>query len=424
MIIQNGLVIDPSQKLEKIQDLKIKDGKIAQIANPGEIQAESSEKVIDASGHYVTPGLVDMHVHLREPGETLKENIESGTRAAAAGGFTGVACMANTQPVNDEPSVTHSILQKAKATAKVRVFPIGAVTRGLKGEQLSQMAGLVQAGCVALSDDGMPVMNAQLMRHAMEYSRSFEVPIISHSEDLSLSMGRPMSEGAQSTFLGLMGNPPESEEIMIAREISLARLTGARVHIAHLSTDLGLHLIRSAKKQGLKVTAEVTPHHLLLDDESVGIYDSQHKMAPPLRAKSCQEALIEGLSDGTIDAIASDHAPHDPELKSKPFDCAANGVLGLQTTLPLTLSLVHQKRLSLSRWVEALSTAPCKILGLPHGTLEVGTAADITIIDPKKEWMYDESSNLSKSQNSPFLGQTMKGKAVMTLLEGEMIHEG
>ncbi len=423
MLIQNGLLIDPSQKIESLKDIRIVKGLIESIDNPGKIPPGKNEDIIDAKGLWVTPGFIDMHVHLREPGEEFKESIASGAKAAAMGGFTSIACMANTKPVNDHPSVTKAITARAAQESKIRIFPIGAVSRGLKGESLAEIAGLVQEGCVAISDDGMPIMNSQLMRNAMEYSKTFDIPIISHAEDITLSTNRPMNEGAHSTRLGLRGNPPESEEIMVNREISLARMTQAKVHIAHLSTQLALDQIRIAKKNGIKITAEVTPHHLVLNDESIEYYHSCHKMAPPLRSKNNQEILIQGLNEGWIDAIASDHAPHDPDSKALPFDCCANGILGLQTTLPLTLDLVLKGKLNRNRWVEALTQSPSQILNLSLGSLKPGCKADLTLIDPELEWVFNDKTNFSKSQNSPFWGKKMKGRAVKTIVQGRIIYE-
>jgi dihydroorotase len=431
VLIRGGLLIDPSFRLNEPNDLLIEDGRIKGVDRPGSFDhlvSSSAIQVIEAKGRVVAPGFFDVHVHLREPGLEYKETIASGTKAAVLGGFTSVACMANTLPVNDNAITTRYILEKAREAGHARVFPIGAVTKGLKGEELAEIGMMIEAGVCALSDDGMPVMNSALMRKAMEYAATFDVPIISHAEDLNLSQGAPMNEGAVSALLGYRGNPAASEEIMVAREIALARLTGARVHIAHLSTREGVDLVRRAKEAGLDVTAEVTPHHLVMSDRMLmecghGCTHrharADYKMAPPLRSPDHQEALIQALNDGVIDMVASDHAPHGCVDKETEFELAANGILGLQTTVPILLGLVHQKKLKLERMIESLTTAPGKLFAHPV-SLREGAVADLTILDPDREWTLTKEMLASKSLNSPFLQRSFRGAAVATVIGGKI----
>lgn len=421
ILIRGGRVIDPSQGVDGDFDVLIEDGKIAAVDKPGSIPDKRAAKVIDAKGSWILPGLIDIHVHLREPGLEYKETIETGTRAAVAGGFTSVACMANTQPVNDSPYVTAFIRERAKAHALCRVFPVGAVSKGLKGEELAEIGGMVEEGARALSDDGMPVMNSYLMRKAMDYSKAFGVPIISHAEDANLVGQGVMNEGALSNSLGLRGNPAAAEEIMVAREIALCRLTRAPIHIAHISTVVGLEHVRRAKEAGLPVTAEASPHHLTLTEEAVKAYDTNCKMAPPLRTREDVEALKRAVAEGVIDIIATDHAPHGLVDKAVEFDQAACGVIGLQTAVPLTLKLVHDGVIPLKRWIESLTVAPAKLLGLPHGSLARGADADITILDPKRNWSLSADLILSKSHNSPFLGWNFQGLVVQTIVSGKVV---
>jgi dihydroorotase len=423
LLIKGGKIIDPAQKRESEGDLLIEDGKIKSIDVPGKIPTSKAEKIIDAKGAWVLPGLIDMHVHLREPGMEYKETIETGTRAAVAGGFTTVACMANTKPVNDTPYVTAYIRERAKAHAACRVFPVGAVSKGLEGKELAEIGGMVQEGACAISDDGMPVMNSYLMRKAMDYAKAFDIAVISHAEDFNLVGQGVMNEGALSNSLGLRGNPAAAEEIMVAREIALCRLTKAHVHIAHLSTQAALNHVKRAKEDGLPITAEVSPHHLFLNEESVIGYDTCCKMAPPLRTKEDVEALREGLAKGYIDVIATDHAPHGQVDKAIEFDQAANGIIGVQTAIPLTLRLVHEGKIPLSRWVEAWTTAPAKILRKPYGTLNIGVEADVTLVNPDHAWTFTEDSILSKSQNSPFIGWKFKGGVLKTIVKGKVVYE-
>ena len=397
-------------------------GKIKAIDGPGKIPRSSAQTVIEAKGAWVMPGLIDMHVHLREPGLEYKETIETGTRAAVAGGFTSVACMANTQPVNDNPYVTSYIREKAKAVASCRVFPIGAVTKGLKGEELAEIGLMVQEGAFAISDDGMPVMNSYLMRKAMDYAKAFGVTVISHAEDANLVGQGVMNESALSAELGLRGNPAAAEEIMVAREIALSRLTRCPVHIAHLSTIEAIRHVERAKEDGLPVTAEASPHHLKLDEECMRDYDTSYKMAPPLRTEADVEALQRAVAKGIVDVIATDHAPHGVTDKALEFDQAANGIIGLQTAVPITLELVHRKIVSPLRWVESLTLAPAKLLNVDFGTLRVGAIADVTVMNPNAKWTFEPSVVLSKSHNSPWIGHTLQGKIVATIVGGQIKH--
>ncbi len=421
VLIRGGRIIDPSQNKDFIGDLWLEDGKIAALERSGKIPSARAKTVYDAKGCWVLPGLIDLHVHLREPGLEYKETIETGTRAATAGGFTSVACMANTMPVNDSPSITAFIREKARTSAACRVFPVGAVSKGLKGEELAEIGGMVAEGAKAISDDGMPVMNSYLMRKAMDYSKAFGVPIISHAEDSNLVGQGVMNESALSAELGLRGNPAAAEEILVAREIALCRLTQAPVHIAHVSTAVALEHIRRAKDAGLPVTAEASPHHLILTEETVRDYHTNFKMAPPLRSEKDVRALREAVAEGLVEIIATDHAPHGVTDKSVEFDQAANGIIGLQTAVPLTLRLVHDHVVSLKRWIEALTIAPARLLNLPYGTLRKGRDADVTIINPSENWIWDESCVLSKSRNSPFLGWKMKGQIKATFVSGRPV---
>ena len=423
LLIRGGRIIDPSQNYDAPGDLLIEGGKIAAIDKPGKIPQSKALRTIEADGCWILPGLIDVHVHLREPGLEYKETIETGTLAAAAGGFTSVACMANTMPVNDTPYVTAYIREKARAVASCRVFPVGAVTKGLQGLELAEIGGMVTEGARAISDDGMPVMNSYLMRKAMDYAKAFNVPIISHAEDNNLVGQGAMNEGALSNELGLRGNPAAAEEILVAREIALCRLTRAAVHIAHISTAVALDHLRRAKDAGLPVTAEASPHHLTLTEESVRGYDTAYKMAPPLRGEHDVEALCQALADGLVDLIATDHAPHGLMDKAVEFDRAANGIIGLQTAVPLTLGLVHNGTISLHRWVESLTIKPAKLLNLPYGTLRVGQDADVTILNPETAWTLTEDHILSKSHNSPFLGKKFRGRVMSTLVGGRIVYE-
>jgi len=417
LLIKGGRVVDPAAGTDGVQDVWIVDGRIHKVGKG--LKAPAGTQTVDAAGKVVCPGFIDMHVHLREPGFEYKETIASGTRAAAAGGFTAVACMANTFPVNDNRAVTDYILARAKVEGVVRVYPIGAVTRNLEGKQLAEMAEQAEAGCVAFSDDGKCVMNAELYRRAMEYALPFGIPVISHAEDGHLGPGGVMHEGLVSTELGLSGQPAAAEEVMVARDIILAELTGAHLHIAHISTAGAVRLLRDAKARGVRVTAEVTPHHLLLTDELVRSYDPNCKMAPPLRTKRDVEACLEALVDGTIDCVATDHAPHALSEKEGEFAEAAHGVVGLETAVPLLLDrLVRPGVMDLPTLVTRLSTGPARLLNLPGGSLAPGASADITILDLEQSWTVDPAAFRSRSRNTPFAGLTGRGAPWMTLVGG------
>ena len=422
LLIKGGLVVDPSTHLEDPLDLLVERGKIAALEPPGSIP-EEGRRVIAATGLVVAPGLIDMHVHLREPGEEYKETICTGTRAAVQGGFTAVACMPNTKPVNDTAAVTRLILDQARTAGNARVYPVGAVSLGSKGEALSEYGDLKAAGVVALSDDGHPVSNSMLMRRALEYAKTFDLPIISHCEDLQLSADGAMHEGKVSLQLGLKGVPGAAEEVMVYRDLTLAALTGARLHIAHVSTAGSVAIIRLAKAMGLAVSAETAPHYFSLTDAAVLGYNTHAKVNPPLRTEMDVRSIKEALRDGTLDAVASDHAPHSSLEKELEFNAAAFGLIGLETSLGLTLKLVHDGTLNLIQAIERLSTGPARVLGVAGGTLEVGVPADITIIDLNREWTVDAGTFASKSRNCPFDGWTLKGKAVMTIVGGKVVWE-
>jgi dihydroorotase len=419
ILIKNGHIIDPANKVDEKLDILVSDGKIAKLGKAGSIPANGAQ-VIDANGKLVVPGLIDMHVHLREPGFEYKETIATGTAAARAGGFTSVCSMPNTSPVNDCRSVTEFIISQAAKEGAARVFPIGAITKGSKGEELAEMGELHRAGCVAISDDGKPVMNAAIMRRAMEYSKIFDLAVISHCEDASLSAKGVMNEGFVSTELGLRGIPAAAEEVMTARDIALAGLTGCRLHIAHVSTAGSVRLVREAKQRGVKVTAETCPHYFTLTDEAARGYNTMAKMNPPLRTAEDAAAVKQGLKDGTLDVIATDHAPHGMDEKSVEFDYAPFGIVGLETALGLTFRLVQEGTLTLSEAVRKLSINPSEILKLNKGSLASGADADITIIDPNLEWTVDASQFRSKSRNTPFNGWKLKGRAVQTIVGGKI----
>jgi dihydroorotase len=421
LLIQNGVILDPLQALDAKRDLLIRDGRVAEIAES--INIDGAE-IFDASGLIVAPGFIDLHVHLREPGFEYKETIASGARAAVAGGFTSVCCMPNTKPINDNSSVTSFIVEQARAANLANVFPIGAITQGSKGEQLAEIGEMKSAGIVAISDDGKPVLDSGIMRRAMEYSRDFDLPVIDHCEDCCGATGWAMHEGDYSALMGLKGLPGAAEDLHVARDILLAELTGARVHIAHISTARSVDLVRQAKQKGLAVTCEVTPHHFVLTDKDVyeSGYDTNFKMAPPLRTQSDLEAILEGLRDGTIDAIATDHAPHHANEKMLEFDHAPNGIIGLETAVSLALDrLVHRGVISLSRMVELFSTNPARIFKLDRGTLKVGARADVTLFDPNRQTKVDVSKIQSKSRNTPFGGWELKGGPVATVVGGRVV---
>ncbi len=420
LLITKGRIIDPSQQLDFIGDILISNETIQEVAK--EITPPQNTKTINANNCIVMPGLIDMHVHLREPGEEYKETIESGTKAACAGGFTAVACMPNTKPVNDNVTVTKFILDKANEAGNATVLPIAAATVGQKGATLTEMGDLLNAGAVAFSDDGLPIQDASVMRLVLEYSRNFNGLIISHSEEPSLSKGGCMNEGIVSTQLGLKGIPSACEEIAIFRDITLAALTGARLHIAHISTKGGVELVRQAKAKNIKVTAETAPHYFSLTENEVKGFNTNAKMNPPLRREEDRLAIIEGLKDGTIDVIATDHAPHSSLEKDCEFEKAANGIIGLELALPLTLQLVRDGHLTLNRMATLLSSNPAKILGIER-TIKKGYNANLTIIDPDKEITVSRETLYTKSLNTPFLGQVLKGMAMATIVNGQVAFE-
>jgi dihydroorotase len=420
LLIKGGRVIDPAQQLDEKLDIRIENGTIKELGK--KLAAGKSCEVIDATGLIVTPGLIDMHVHLRDPGLEYKEDIVTGTRAAAAGGFTSVACMPNTKPVNDNKAVTSYIITKAKAEGLVNVFPVGSITQGSKGEKLAEMGDLKEAGCVAVSDDGCPLTNPELMRRALEYAKGMEIILISHAEDLGLSGDGLMNDGFIATELGLKGIPWVAEDAATARDVYLAEFTDSPIHIAHVSTKGAVQIIRDAKARGVRVTCETAPHYFTLTEDAVRGYNTNAKMNPPLRTSEDVAAIKVGLADGTIDAIATDHAPHHSDEKDVEFALASNGIIGLETALPLSLALVLEKVLDFTDLFDKLSRNPANILGITRGTLEAGAVADITIIDPNREWTVAADSLASKSKNSPFLGTTMKGQAVVTIVSGKIVH--
>jgi dihydroorotase len=419
-LINSGRLVDPANHIDEKLDILIVAGKVAELAP--NIDAGTAE-VINAAGLIVTPGLIDMHVHLRDPGLEYKEDIISGTRAAAAGGVTSVACMPNSSPVNDNLAVTRYIISKAREQGSANVYPIGCLTKGQKGEVLAEMGELKEGGCVGFSDDGLPVRDGEMMRRALEYANTFGAPVISHAEELSLVAGGCMNEGPVSTELGLKGIPWVAEDAMTARDIMLAELTGAHLHVAHVSTRGSVELVRQAKGRGVRVTCEATPHHFMLTDDAVRGYNTNAKMNPPLRSQADVDAIRAGLADGTIDAIATDHAPHHSDEKNVEFAIALNGIVGLETLLPLTLQLVAEKVLSLTQAIALVTCRPARILGIERGSLAPGAVADITLINPNKEWTLDAAQLQSKSRNTPFDGRTMKGHAVRTLLAGTTVFE-
>ncbi len=423
IVIHGGTVIDPANNREAPLDVLVEDGLVRAVEKPGSF-LNVGDSGIDASRMIVAPGFIDMHVHLREPGFEYKETVLTGTRSAVAGGFTTVACMANTNPVNDNGAVTRYILEKAQAANLARVVPIGALSKGLKGESLADIGEMVEAGVVAISDDGRPVMDSNLMRRALEYCAMFNLPISVHEEDLHLATGGVMNEGPTSLRLGLKGIPNAAEDVMVARDIVLARLTGGRLHIAHVSTRGAVALVRQAKAEGLPVTAEATPHHFTLTEEAVVGYNTNAKMAPPLRLQDDVDAIKEGLRDGTIDTIATDHAPHQHDEKEVEFDQAANGIVGLETALPLILRLVDEGVLSPAEALRKLTINPARILGLPYGALSVGAPADIVIFSPTRRWKVVPAQLRSKSRNTPFGEWDVTGSVMLTMVAGRVVYEG
>jgi dihydroorotase len=419
LLIKNGRVLDPASKTDATLDVLLDGERIARL---GTNLAAPGGEVFDAAGLVVAPGFIDLHCHLREPGQELSETIETGTRAAARGGFTAVCCMPNTMPVNDSASVTRGIVERAAAKSAVRVWPIGAASIGSKGEALAEIAAMKNAGIVAVSDDGKPVATARLMRQVMDYCNSLGLPVIDHCEDASLFAGGVMREGRHSVRLGLKGIPAQCESICVGRDLEVAQLTGARLHIAHMSTRGSLEYVRQAKKEGLRVSCEVTPHHFTLTDEDVR-YDSNYKMNPPLASREDRAALIEGLADGSIDAIATDHAPHHPASKDVEFDRAPFGITGFETALALGLSeLVQQGKLSLMRLVELFTTGPARVLGMERKIAE-GQPADLTIFSTERSWTFRAADSASKSRNTPFDGRAFRGGPVATIVGGRVTYQ-
>jgi len=419
IVIKNGRVIDPASRTDRVADVLIVDGIVSGVAP--DLSSPHAE-VFDATGMIVAPGFIDMHVHLREPGFEHAETIESGSRAAAAGGFTSVCCMPNTKPVNDSVTVTSYIVERARRNAVVNVFPIGAVTKGSAGEELSAIGGMKEAGAVAISDDGLPVMNARVMRRAMEFARSYDLPIVQHCEDLNLSAGGDMHEGAASVRWGLRGIPAAAEDVMVARDLLLAQLTGARYHVAHISTRNAVAMVEYARRQGAPVTCEATPHHFALSDSDMAAYDSNYKMKPPLRSAGDREAVTEGLAAGTVTAIATDHAPHAGSEKMQEFERCPFGIIGLETALGLALELlVHAGKLTLTRMVELFTVGPESVLRLGRGTLATGAPGDVTVFGTDVNWTYDVNQSCSRSRNSPFDGRTFRGGPVATVVGGKLV---
>ena len=420
VLIRGGRVVDPSQKMDAVLDVFLRDGAVAELGE--NLSASEGAEIVDASGLVVTPGLVDVHVHLREPGQEHKETILSGARAAAAGGFTAVVAMPNTDPPVDDPASVGFIVAEGRRAGAARVYPSGCITVGQAGEQLTEFGELVHAGAVCVTDDGRPVMSAAVMRLALEYAQTFDLAVAVHEEDLTLSRGGAMNEGLIATRLGLTGIPNAAEDVMIARDLMLAELTGGRLHIQHVSTRMGVELIRSARERGVRVSAEATPHHFTLTDAAVESYRTEAKMNPPLRSEADREAVRRGVADGTLDVIATDHAPHHYDEKEQAFDDAPNGIVGLETALGLAFTeLVATGLIDLPTLVERMSCAPARALSLPGGTLRPGAPADVSILDTRQEWTVDPARFLSLSRNTPFGGWKLRGRAVRTLVEGRTV---
>jgi dihydroorotase len=423
LLIRGGRVIDPSQSLDTVGDVLILDGKVAEVG--ANLTAPDDALRIDAADRVVTPGLIDVHVHLREPGDEHKETIATGARAAAAGGFTAVCAMPNTSPVIDDPAGVGYVLAQGAAAGAARVYPVGAISVGQEGKNLAAIGEMIMAGAVAITDDGNPVMNSGLMRRALEYAQAFGVPVADHPEDLGLSAGGVMNESVVSTRLGLRGKPNASEDIHIVRDTLLAELTGGHIHLQHVSTAHGVEFIRRAKARGVHVTAEASPHHLLLTDEAVGGFDTNAKMNPPLRSSTDREAVQVGLADGTLDMIATDHAPHHYDEKEAAFDDAPNGIVGLETSLGLVLDrVVGAGIVDLVTMVDRMSCQPARAFNLPGGTLAAGSVGDVTVFDPEAVWTVDRKAFLSKSANTPFDGWELKGRPTHTIVGGRLVWSG
>ena len=419
--IKNGRIIDPSQGIDAISDLWIQGERILGI---GQNLAPNADRIIDATNQIVCPGLIDMHVHLREPGREEDETIATGTSSAIAGGVTSVACMPNTEPALDTQAAAEFVILQAKRAGNANVFPIGAITKGREGKELAEIGGLVNGGAVAFTDDGSPVVSAEIMRRAMEYCKGFDKAILSHSEDLDLTRGGVMNEGFESMRLGLRGLPAAAEEIMIYREIALAEITGARAHILHVSSRGGVELIRQGKKKGIRISGEACPHHFTLTDECLRTFDSNYKMSPPLRTQSDVEAILEGLRDNTLEVLATDHAPHAPEKKMRELDQAPNGIIGLETFLPICIkALILPKVLTWPQMIEKITINPAKVLGIDRGTLKQNAFADVIVIDPAKDWTIDPTKFKSKSRNCPFAGWKVKGRAELVMVGGNIKQE-
>jgi dihydroorotase len=418
--IANGRILDPSQNLDRVADLWVEDGRVLAVGpQPG----RAADRTLDAAGKIVSPGWIDMHVHLREPGREEDETIATGTAAAVAGGVTSVACMPNTEPALDSQAQAEFVIHQAQRAGFANVWPVGTITKGRRGEELAEMGGLVDGGAVAFTDDGSPVTSAEIMRRALEYSRMFDKAILDHCEDLDLTRGGVMHEGFVSMKLGLRGMPAAAEEIHVFRDIALAEITGGRVHIQHVSTAGSVDLIRRGKARGARVTGEACPHHFLLTDEGLATFDSNFKMAPPLRTRADAEAVLAGLKDGTLEVIATDHAPHAPEKKAREFDHCPNGIIGLETLLPLCVThLIGPGHLTWPELIAKVTVNPARVLSIDRGTLKPGAVADVTVIDPDAEWVVDVSRFRSKSRNSPFDGWRVRGRAWAVVVGGVVKH--
>jgi dihydroorotase len=428
ILLRGGRVIDTSDPggavVDQQADVLVRDGRIAEIGRG--LAVPAGARLIEVADRLVCAGLVDLHVHFREPGQEYKETIATGAAAAVAGGFTTVCCMPNTKPTNDCRSVTDLIVRRSAEAGLARVRPVGAITKGLDGHELAEIGEMKEAGIIAISDDGRPVMSAGIMRRALEYARTFDLPVVQHAEDLALAEGGVMNEGPVATRIGLRGQPPAAESVMVARDIELCEWTGARYHVAHVSTGRTVQLVREAKRRGLPVTCEVTPHHLTLTDEACAGYDTCTRVAPPLRAPIDRDALREGLADGTIDCIATDHAPHSDVEKDVEFDRAAPGMIGLETAVPLALALVRDGVIDLPRFVRLFTSAPARIFGLDRegvGSLAIGAPADLCVIDTEARWAVDRARTRSRSKNTPFHGWDVRGRALLTLVGGRVVHE-